>query len=204
MNKLANITASAAALSIFSGSFLSHQYADLPWFVEDVRNGRTKNAVANIVSGLAAQNLCRDKNSSIEMNVWKKIFPDSQINWNTTSTSINTHSDLLFTSSSFNADGNVWNNNLKWEVLKSEFNWDVKQKSPTEYKIERFAVKFNRILDLELNNGNIAWSYKKPLSFNWNIDGAYIQKSSGNYDVQMDVEVPFWLDLDIQWNVVCK
>lgn len=210
MNALANVIVGWAALSIITGSFLSYQYTDLPGFDNNdedsvsVRNGRTKNAIANILSGLVAQDLCKDRNSAIKMNVWKRFFPDSQVNWDTTSTTINTRSDLLLTSSSFRADGNTSDSNIKWKVLKSEFNWNVKQKSPTEYKIGRFAFKLNRILDLDISNGNIDWEYRKPLMLNWKIDGAYIEESNDNYDVQMDVKVPLWLDLDIQWNVVCN
>lgn len=175
--------------------FASSQYADFPGFNDDNQDGRTKNSIATILTGLVGQRMY-DGNSAIDVEVKKTFFPDSQITGYTTPQQIETHTSLTFTSSHFSARKNAVGL-LEGKVEKSEFDWAVEQTGPETYRVQRFGPKFNTTLDLKIKNGTISGTYKRPAGFDWSIDGVY--DSQGN--VTIDVHVPLGLGLSIEGKI---
>ncbi len=138
--------------------------------------GRTKNAIASVISGVVAQKMY--DNSTIDVEVCKWLWPDSHIDGRTTPNSIYTYMDLfMFTKSEFIADRKNADNSvgpLRGRVHKSELDWKINQLSENSYEIVRWGPKFNNRLDITVDNGRINGMFVRPwLHFDWRIEGEY-------------------------------
>ena len=175
-------------------SFASEEYFDAPIFMsEKTEQGRTKNSIAAIVAGIVGQKLYG--NSTIDLEVQKTMFPNARVTGHTTSKEIDTHVELLMTSSHFTAENKA--GALEGKVSKSELDWDVKQTGSNTYVVSRWGPKFNTTLVLNVENGKIIGSYCRPLAFDWTINGTY----DSNGRLHIDITAPFTLGITLDGNV---
>ncbi|MFH1175072.1 MAG: hypothetical protein V1725_08145 [archaeon] len=188
MKSLKTILTIATAAAIIGCLYVSSSYLDLPGFSQKVQQGRTKNSIATIVTGIAAQQAYG--NSRIDMNVGKTFYPDAKLTGSTTPTSIHTHLDLALTDADFHASNE---NLLQGKVEKSEFNWNVQQTGKDEYEIRRWGPKPNNTLKLHVADGIIIGEYTRWFGWDWNISGKY--DSTGKAEI--DITAPLTLGLHI-------
>lgn len=187
----------AGCLALFgSCGVVSSEYMDLPGWSEKLQAGRTKNAISAVVGGIIGREIYG--NSNVDLEIQKRLFPNARVTGTTTPNSIDTHVDLALTSSDFiahpipNAQGY---NFIEGTVRKSEFNWNVKQKSGNTYEINRFGPKFDARLVLDVRGGVIRGTYIRPgLHFDWDIEGTY--DAEGNVTCTIDGPLNLGVTLD--------
>lgn len=173
------LTAAGVGLSALGAGM----YGDIFGFDSDYQQGRTKNAIASVVTGIAAYEM--NPSSNIDVEVEKSIWFDSRITGYTTPSTIETNMDLLLTSSRFEAHTRTEEGTLTGEVKKSEFNWGVRQTGPNRYEINRFGPKFDSRLELTVENGIISGTYVRPgPHFDWDVDGTYT--ADGRVEIEID------------------
>ena len=167
------------------------QYSDISGFGNKHQLGRTKNSIAAVVSAITAHEMYG--NADIDVSVKKHFFPDAQVKGYTTPSQMDTTVDLTFGSSYFHA--NKSEGLFEGVVSKSEFDWNIHQVGKGTYEIERWGLKFNSTLMLNVENGQISGTYVRPgLNINWDIEGTY--DSKGNINVEIDAPLTLGITLE--------
>jgi hypothetical protein len=187
---------SIAIAGMSTCAVVNTEYSDLPGFSEKVQQGRTKNAIANVVGGIVAQNMYDRSNFSL--NVTKNAFPDSTVSGKATNNSINSESELFFSNSKFIGSGNSNYGTLTGDIKKSEFDWNVTQVSPNTYEIGRATIKFDHLLNLNVENGIVSGSLERSWGFDWDIIGSYNVKTG---EVNIEIDAPLTLGIGLEGKV---
>jgi len=187
--------ASVAVVGLIGYGFVAGQYGDGPGFSSKTEMGRTKNSIAAVVAGIVGQKMYGE--SEIDLEIEKTLFPNARVTGRTTRNSVDTYVDLATTSAHFTANNNP---RLEGKVSKSEFDWKVKQISPNTYEIQRWGLKLDSALKIDVKDGKISGNYARELGFDWKVDGTYDQK--GN--VSCEVSVPWGLDIVLKGKVTEK
>ena len=187
-----------ALIALFiGGSFAVNEYQDLPGFADKFQQGRTKNSVAAMLTGLVAQKAYGP--STIHVNMIKTCWPDSEIDGKVTNVNnyclIDTKTSLLLSSAHFTAEGPA--NKIEGKVEKSEFDWTISQKDQDTYTIVRFGLKRNYELTLHVADGQITGTLYRAWGFNWDISGHYDEH--GNLD--LNVSAPLTLGFELKGTV---
>ena len=169
------------------------QYGDVS-SGKDTEGGRTRNSLAALVSGVVANQMY--EKSDINLTMEKTLYPDAKVNGHTGISNINTSVDLWFADADFNADRKE-NGMFEGKVYKTEWNWKINQKNSNIWEVVRFGLKFNNELDLTCKDGKINGEFKRPMGFNWDIDGTY--DSNGN--TKIHVNIPEGYDFDLNGKI---
>ena len=196
IGRVAKYGAIALGATVFSvGTCVTSEYSDVMGFSGDNEMGRTKNSLAAVIAGIAAQKM--HGNSTLDLKIKKNLWSNARITGKTTSNSVQTDIDLALASVHFKADGSS-SSNLSGTVDKSEFDWGLKQKDNASYDIARFGPKFDSVLHLNVQNGKIKGLYeRRGPHINWDINGTY--DSSGN--VKIDVTAPLTLGITLEGKI---
>ena len=169
-------------------------YADTGWLDSKQGPGRTKNAIATVVSGIVAEKIFPQ--SEFKFEVEKTWWANSTVDGKTTSGGINSKTDTAFSSATFTArvyrDGDI-----DGEVDKSEWNWKVKSIGPDVYKIERALLKFDHTLELKISHGQIYGVLQRSVGYDWPISGSYTPEGK----VSLCIKVPMGGDLYIHGTI---
>ncbi len=195
-NALKTFGLGAAVVALIGGIYSSTQYFDMFGFSDKHQAGRTRNALASVVSGVVAQKLTGYANSNFNFDVVKTWYPDGTAKGEISYKKIESYVPVTFTSATFSATENSAGF-YEGEVEKSEFDWNVKQVSENQYEISRFGPKFDSTLTLSAENGQIKGNYARTLGFDWPITGTYDDR--GN--VSLNISVPFGLDVGLEGKV---
>lgn len=186
-NKI-KLSVGAAALSFFGVSFVFSENVDYPGIFANKKAymGRTKNAVAALVTGLVAEKI--DQNVDFKFQLEKPFWPDAEAQGSVKNGKIDSLVDLTFSSSEFvgtRAGGTV---------NKSEYDWDIQQINENTWHVGRMLMKFDSDLILNIQDGKITGEFVRSGNhFDWSINGTYDE----NGNVEIDVGIPFSNDLRI-------
>jgi len=172
-------------------SMLSYKnYTDYSTTSIVTSDGRTRNSIATIVSGIVAQKITSGP-ASFDMTAEKFFYPDATITGYVTPQTIDSRMHLSLAQNRFRA--NTSKDSLFGDVRKSEYDWNVERSRPDEYTIGRLGLKFDTKLSLSVKEGKINGVYDRPFGFDWDIKGYYDQK--GNVIVKIDVP---WSNCDMR------
>ncbi len=157
--------------------------------------GGEKNAVATLISGIIGQKIYGS--SKVDINVEKMFWPDSKITGETTPDSINVSDD-----NDTNVDLKKSTDDLSsGEIDKGGVDWDIKQTGPNTYKIENVGPFNDATLIVEIKNGKIIGTYKRPFfDLNWTVGGSY--RTDGT--VNIVVNVPLGPDIELDGTIEKK
>lgn len=177
------------------GCWYAQDYIDLPVYIADCQEGRTRNGLASLIVGTVAHELYDE--AHIAVTVEKTSWPDSHITGSLSPDSLHTEMDLRFTDSKFY--GHITSNGLEGEISKSEWNWDIEQTAPGCYDVTRFGFKWNAELRLNIADGKIEGTYARSgLKWDWDITGHYDNK--GN--VALQVSIPWGADFSMKGTII--
>ena len=191
--RLLGITSLGVCLA---GGVVFSEYADVP-FISRYKMGRTKNAVATVVSGIVAEKMSPD--AKIRINVRKTLYPDGKVNGGISSGKIKTSYGKWSGLGSTRFEAERKQDSLTGKVYKSEFDWKINETKKDEYEIKRMCLKLNYTLNLKVNNGKVEGRLIRPLAFDWNISGTY-NDASGEVDIY--IKAPLTLDLSLEGKII--
>ena len=127
-------------------------------------------------------------NSTFEFELQKLMFPDARAFGVTDESTIDSRVEAFLSDNHFAATIDE-TGMLSGRVSKNEFDWEVQQTKPAEYRIKRFGWKLDTTLRLEIENGKITGSYVRPRSkLDWSIHGTYVSDI-----VTIEIDAPLTL-----------
>ena len=160
---------------------LGYAYIDFPGVSSPA--GRTKNALATVITGALANELYPDREVEIEIRMVKLLwYPNSRVSGQASSGEINVYNSNFISLASFSAKKDS-DGVFRGEVAKTEYNWSV-SKGEESWEIGRFLDKLDTALVLEAKDGKISGYYSQSLSYDWIITGTY--DSDGNIQLDCD------------------
>ncbi|MFA5855968.1 MAG: hypothetical protein WC867_01310 [Candidatus Pacearchaeota archaeon] len=188
IGKIAAIGIAAGAITYSS---VIGQYMDVFGFDKDNEAGRTKNAIATVVSGIVSRDIYGE--SEFNFDVRKTLYPDSEVYGTTSKETLSSNMDLFLTSVRFSPKVNS-EGRLEGVVEKSEFDWKLLENNEGNYDINRFGPKFDSRLKLDVGNGKINGVYERfGPHYDWIITGTY----NVDGEVKMNIDIPRGLDLTL-------
>ena len=157
----------------------------MPFGIISSSDARLKNSAAAVVSGIVSQKLYGGSNT-IDMDVKKFFWMDTDVTGQTTPDSIDTTTNSWFSDSEFRASTDR-NGNLIGKVDKSKYDWTVfsDDDKGEDYTISRVGLQWDvGITDLKVENGKISGSFSRPgLDLNMNIKGDYTEDGKVTIDI---------------------
>ncbi|MFC1697809.1 hypothetical protein ACFL1H_05725 [Nanoarchaeota archaeon] len=191
MDKI-KLVAYGLCLSGIGIAYVAAEYGDLPGWT-DYAKGREKNSIATVTTGIIARELCDQ--STFDIRVKKKFWGDPRVIGETKNNYIKAKTKVMLTGATFEVKEEDFGPNSyikKGRVAKSEIDWEVKQIGPNKYDIGRWAVKFDKTLILNVEDGKIDGKFVRPgLAFDWKIKGTY------DRDNNIDVYIDGWFNMGI-------
>ena len=158
---------------------------------EDGSAERMRNAVATIVTGVAAQEIYGS--TSVDATLQRPLNLNSRIEGTTTPKIIDLRMKIPLKDNRFVA--HRVNGMLVGEQDKRMFDWSVQQVDENTYKVNR--VGFDGELDINIDGNFISGKYHKPMGLDFSFSG---EMRDGAYHLEMDL--PLKLDWEINGTVV--
>jgi hypothetical protein len=177
-----------AALGIPAG-----QYSD--GWLKGQEEGRTKNSISAVVAGIVAEKAYGD--ATINLEVKRALWPDSHLSGEANRQGIDSTLELNWHPAHFTAQVGA-NGRIQGNVDKSEFDWTVTPITGNQWKIERFALKFDYVLTLNVSGGSICGQLERPgPAPDFQITGNYSPEGM----VHITIDPSFGMGIELSGNI---